>query len=168
MKRIAPLGLAAVVCTAVAMPAVSASQAPPAADKSVVQVAAGDPQFSTLVSLINQAGLAKALSGPSKVTVFAPTNAAFAKLPNATLKKVQRDKKLLTSILTYHVVKGAVPASEVVKLNDKTVKTLNGKAVKIRVSGGNVYVNKARVTKPDVAASNGVVHVINRVLIPSS
>ena len=107
-----------------------------------------------------------ALSGKSKLTVFAPTNAAFAKLPKATLKKVQSDKKLLTSILTYHVVKGAVPASKVVKLNGKSVKTLNGKSVKIAVKSGKVYVNKAQVTKTDVKASNGVIHVINQVLIP--
>jgi uncharacterized surface protein with fasciclin (FAS1) repeats len=100
--------------------------------------------------------------------VFAPTNAAFAKLPKATLEKVQSDKKLLTSILTHHVVKGAVPASEVVKLNGESAETLNGKTVKIRASTGKVYVNKSRVTKTDVKASNGVIHVINRVLIPVS
>ena len=98
--------------------------------------------------------------------MFAPTNAAFAKLPKATLKKVQSDKQLLTSILTYHVVKGAVPASKVVKLNGRSVKTLNGKSVKIAVKSGKVYVNKAQVTKTDVKASNGVIHVINQVLIP--
>jgi uncharacterized surface protein with fasciclin (FAS1) repeats len=108
----------------------------------------------------------KALSGTSKLTVFAPTNAAFAKLPKATLQKVQSDKKLLTSILTYHVVKGAVPASKVVNLSGKSVKTLNGKSIKVRVSAGKVYVNKAQVTKTDIQASNGVIHVIDRVLIP--
>ena len=166
MKRIASLGLAALVSSAVAVPAASAAPASSAAGKNVVQVAAGDPQFSTLVSLVKKAGLVSALSGKSKLTVFAPTNAAFAKLPKATLDKVGRDKKLLTSILTYHVVKGAVPASEVVKLDGKSVKTLNGKRVRIRVAGRKVYVNKARVTKTDVAASNGVIHVIERVLIP--
>ena len=160
------LGLVALVFAALAAPAAPASQASSAGRKNIVQVAAGNPQFSTLVSLIKKAGLVSALSGKSKLTVFAPTNAAFAKLPKATLKKVRSDKKLLTSILTYHVVKGAVPASKVVKLNGKSVKTLNGKTVKIRVSGGKVYVNKARVTKTDVKASNGVIHVINRVLIP--
>ena len=76
------------------------------------------------------------------------------------------DKKLLTSILTYHVVKGAVPASTVVKLNGKSVKTLNGKSVKITVKGGKVYVNKSKVIKTDVKASNGIIHVIDTVLIP--
>ena len=160
------LGLVALVFAVPTASASPASPASPAASKNIVQVAAGNPQFSTLASLIQKAGLVSALSGKSKLTVFAPTNAAFAKLPKATLKKVQSDKKLLTSILTYHVVKGAVPASKVVKLNGKSVKTLNGKSVKIAVKSGKVYVNKAQVTKTDVKASNGVIHVINQVLIP--
>ena len=160
------LGLVALVVAVPAASASPASPASPAAGKTIVQVAAGNPQFSTLASLIKKAGLVSALSGKSKLTVFAPTNAAFAKLPKATLKKVQGDKKLLTSILTYHVVKGAVPASKVVKLDGKSVKTLNGKSVKISVKSGKVYVNKARVTKTDVKASNGVIHVVNQVLIP--
>ena len=160
------LGLVALVFAVPAAQASPASPASPAASKTIVQVAAGNPQFSTLAGLIKKAGLVSALSGKSKLTVFAPTNAAFAKLPKATLKKVQGDKKLLTSILTYHVVKGAVPASKVVTLDGKSVKTLNGKSVKIAVKSGKVYVNKARVTKTDVKASNGVIHVINQVLIP--
>jgi uncharacterized surface protein with fasciclin (FAS1) repeats len=160
------LGLVALVFAALAVPAAPAAPASPATSKTIVQVAAGNPEFSTLASLIKKAGLVSALSGKSKLTVFAPTNAAFAQLPKATLKKVQSDKKLLTSILTYHVVEGAVPASKVVKLDGKSVKTLNGKSVKIAVKSGKVYVNKARVTKTDVKASNGVIHVINQVLIP--
>jgi uncharacterized surface protein with fasciclin (FAS1) repeats len=160
------LTLVAVVFATLGGAAAPASPASPAASKDIVQVAAGNPQFSTLAGLIQKAGLVSALSGKSKLTVFAPTNAAFAKLPKATLKKVQGDKKLLTSILTYHVVKGAVPASKVVKLDGKSVKTLNGKRVKIAVKSGKVYVNKARVTKTDVKASNGVIHVVNQVLIP--
>ena len=171
MKRIAFLVVAALASVAIAVPAASAGTSSAdagasASSKNIVGVAAGDPQFSTLVSLIKKAGLVSALSGKSKLTVFAPTNAAFNKLPKATLKKVGSDKKLLTSILTYHVVKGAVPASKVVTLNGKSVKTLNGKSVKIRVASGKVYVNKAQVTKTDVKASNGIIHVINQVLIP--
>jgi uncharacterized surface protein with fasciclin (FAS1) repeats len=170
MKRIAFLVVAALASVAIAVPAASAgpssAHAGASASKNIVGVAAGDPQFSTLVSLVKKAGLVGALSGKSKLTVFAPTNAAFNKLPKATLKKVGSDKKLLTSILTYHVVEGAVPASKVVTLNGKSVKTLNGKSVKIRVKSGKVYVNKAQVTKTDVPASNGVIHVINQVLIP--
>jgi uncharacterized surface protein with fasciclin (FAS1) repeats len=167
MHRIALLGLAGVTTAAVAVPVASATQASSAGTgKNIVQVAAGDPQFSTLVRLVKKAGLASALSGPGKLTVFAPTNAAFAKLPKATLRKVEGDKKLLASILTYHVVKGAVPASKVVALDGKSVRTLNGKSVKVTVKGKQVYVNKARVTKTDVKASNGIVHVINQVLVP--
>jgi uncharacterized surface protein with fasciclin (FAS1) repeats len=166
MKRIALFALAALVSAAVAVPVASASHASAGAGSNIVGVASGDPQFSTLVSLIKKAGLVNALSGTSKLTVFAPTNAAFAKLSKPTLQKVGSDKKLLTSILTYHVVKGAVPASKVVALDGKSVKTLNGRSIKIRVSAGKVYVNKAQVTKTDVKASNGVIHVIDRVLIP--
>ncbi|MCW3048488.1 MAG: fasciclin protein [Solirubrobacterales bacterium] len=169
MKRIALFALAALVSAAVAVPVASASHtshASAGAGSNIVGVASGDPQFSTLVSLIKKAGLVNALSGTSKLTVFAPTNAAFAKLSKSTLQKVGSDKKLLTSILTYHVVKGAVPASKVVALDGKSVKTLNGKSIKIRVSAGKVYVNEAQVTKTDVKASNNVIHVIDRVLIP--
>ena len=167
MKRIALLATAAVASVAVAVPAASAggTSASASAEKNIVQVAAGDKQFSTLVSLVKKAGLVKTLSG-GEWTLFAPTNKAFAKLPKSTLKKVGSDKKLLTSILTYHVVKGKVPASTVVTLNGKSVKTVNGKKVKITVKGGKVKVNKSNVTKTDVPASNGVIHVIDTVLIP--
>ncbi len=162
MKRIAILAIAVV--------ALAVAAAAPAASKpgTIVDVAAGDKQFSTLVSLVQKAGLVKALSSKKgKLTVFAPTNAAFAKLGKKTLKAVGKDKKLLRSILLYHVVKGAVPASTVVTLNGKRVKTLNGKKVKITIrKGPKVYVNSSRVIKTDVKASNGIVHVINKVLIP--
>jgi len=163
MKRITLLLVAVMASVAVAVPASAGAKS-----NTIVDVAAGNPQFSTLVSLVKKAGLVGALSGKTKLTVFAPTNAAFAKLPKATLKKVAGDKKLLTSILTYHVVKGAVPASKVVKLNGKSVKTLNGQSVKVTVRGGSVYVNKSKVIKTDVKASNGIIHVIDTVLIPKS
>jgi uncharacterized surface protein with fasciclin (FAS1) repeats len=166
MKRIALLALAALVSAAVAVPVAFASQAASPSGNTIVGVASRDPQFSTLVSLVKKAGLVRALSGNAKLTVFAPTNAAFAKLPKATLTKVRNDKRLLTSILTYHVVKGAVPGGKVVALDGKSVKTLNGRSIRIRTAAGKVYVNKAQVTKTDLKASNGVIHVINRVLIP--
>ena len=159
MKRISLLAAAAAVSLAVAAPASAKPATTAQNSKNIVQVASGDKNFSTLVSLV------KTLSGGTW-TVFAPTNKAFAKLPKATLKKVQSDKKLLTSILTYHVVKGKVPASTVVTLNGKNVKTVNGKSVKVTVKGGKVKVNKSNVTKTDVNASNGVIHVIDTVLIP--
>ena len=129
-----------------------------------MQVAASNPQFSTLVSLVKKAGLVGALEGPGKLTVFAPTNAAFAAVPKATLAKLAANKALLIKVLEYHVVKGEVLASQVVKLH--SAKTLEGASVAIRVSGGSVYVNKAKVIKTNVKASNGVIHVINGVLLP--
>ena len=107
---------------------------------------------------------AGALSGPGRLTVFAPTDAAFAKVPKATLAALAKDKAKLKAVLLYHVVKGKVTAGQVVKL--KSVKTLEGGSLSIRVAGGKVYINGARVTTPDVMASNGVIHVINKVLIP--
>jgi uncharacterized surface protein with fasciclin (FAS1) repeats len=154
----------------VALPvAVSTSAAPPARDaagKNIVQVAQSAGSFETLVSLVKKAGLAKTLSG-GRYTVFAPTDAAFAKVPKSTLNALGKDKAKLKAVLLYHVVKGRVPASKVVKLT--SAKTLNGARVKIRVKGGKVYLNgSTRVTATDVKASNGIIHVINRVLLPPS
>jgi uncharacterized surface protein with fasciclin (FAS1) repeats len=132
-------------------------------NKTIVEVAAGDPQFSTLVSLINSAGLASTLSSGS-YTVFAPTNAAFAKVPKATLDALAQDKAKLKAVLLYHVAAGRLAAKRVVKRS--SIKTLNGKRVKIRVRGRNVFVNRSKVITADVRASNGIIHVINRVLIP--
>jgi uncharacterized surface protein with fasciclin (FAS1) repeats len=163
MKRIVVL-LATVAAFAVAAaPGMSASMAP---RQNIVQIAASSPQFSTLVKLVEQAGLAGALSGKGKLTVFAPTNAAFAKVPKKTLAKLGHDKALLKAVLLYHVVKGEVLASQIVKLH--SVKTLEGASVRIRVTHGSVYVNQARVIKANVLASNGVIHIINGVLIPPS
>ena len=136
----------------------------PAQSKSIVDIAAGDPQFSTLVKLVKKAGLAETLSG-GEFTVFAPTNKAFNKVPKKTLNALAKDKAKLRAVLTYHAVEGTVKAADVVKL--KKAKTVNGKNVRISVRGGNVFLNKnSKVTKTDIEASNGVVHVINRVLIP--
>jgi len=133
-------------------------------DKNIVQTAVAAGEFKTLVSLAKQAGLAGALSAPGQLTVFAPTDAAFAKVPKATLAALGKDKALLKSVLLYHVAKGKVTAAKVVKL--KSVKTLQGGVLAIRVTGGKVFVGKAQVVTPDVMASNGVIHVINSVLIP--
>ena len=159
MKRILALLVAAGALAAFPLSAVA--QAP---SKNIVQTAAGAGQFKTLVKLVKSAGLVSALSGKQKLTVFAPTDAAFAKLPKATLTALGKDKAKLKSVLLYHVVKGEVKAAKVVKL--KSAKTLEGSSVKIAVRNGKVYVNKAQVTKTDVLASNGVIHVINEVLIP--
>jgi uncharacterized surface protein with fasciclin (FAS1) repeats len=134
--------------------------------KNIVQTATAAGQFKTLVSLVKKAGLAGALQGKGPFTVFAPTNAAFAKVPKATLAALAKDKAKLKAVLLYHVAKGKVTSGQVVKL--KSVKTLQGGAVSIKVTGGKVYVGGARVITPDVMASNGVIHVINKVLIPAS
>jgi len=161
------LSTAALIATAAAIVAVgapAASSTPTAAQTNLVQTAAAAGQFKTLVSLVKQAGLAKTLSGKTRYTVFAPTDAAFAKVPKATLKALAADKAKLRAVLLYHVVAGRVTAAKVTKL--RSAKTLNGATVQIRVRGGMVYVNGAKVVKPDVSASNGVIHVVNKVLIP--
>ena len=96
--------------------------------------------------------------------MFAPTNAAFAAVPKSTIKKLEANKSLLVKVLEYHVVKGEVLAARVVKL--RSAKTLEGASVKVKVSGASVYVNQAKVIKTNVKASNGVIHVINAVLLP--
>jgi uncharacterized surface protein with fasciclin (FAS1) repeats len=160
---LAALGAAVVAFAAVGGAGATAEQATP--DKNIVQTAAGAGQFKTLISLSQRAGLAGALSGPGKLTVFAPTDKAFAKVPKATLRKLQRNKAQLRAVLLYHVVKGDVKAAQVVKL--RRVKTLNGAYVRIGVKGKRVYLNRTtRVTKTDIGASNGTIHVIDGVLIP--
>jgi transforming growth factor-beta-induced protein len=131
---------------------------------NIVQIASSSPQFSTLVKLVKRAGLVAALSGKTQLTVFAPTNAAFAKVPAATLAKLARDKSLLKSVLLYHVVKGRLLAAQLTKRRSLT--TLEGGKVKVRVTGGHVHINQAEVTTANVLATNGVIHVINAVLIP--
>jgi uncharacterized surface protein with fasciclin (FAS1) repeats len=166
-RLVASLAVAGAVAAPIAATAASASApAQSAKTKTIVGVAAGDPQFSTLVKLVKSAGLAETLSKGS-YTVFAPTNAAFAKVPKATLTALGKDKAKLKAVLLYHVVKGRVPASKVVTL--KSAKTLNGASVKISIKGRSVYLNgSTKVTKTDIKASNGIIHVINKVLLPPS
>jgi uncharacterized surface protein with fasciclin (FAS1) repeats len=152
--------VAAVLATAVVAGSANAAPAKP----NIVQTAVAAKQFTTLVSLVKQAGLVGALSTKT-VTVFAPTDAAFAKVPKATLAKLKNNKALLRKVLLYHVVAGRVPASKVVGLT--SVKTLEGASLPIMVDGSNVTVGGASVVKTDVAARNGLIHVIDRVLIPS-
>lgn len=133
-------------------------------DKNIVQTAVAAGQFKTLAKLLTRAGLVGALQQPGPYTVFAPTDAAFKKVPKKTLAALLKNKAKLKAVLLYHVVSGKVAAADVVKLS--SAKTLNGKSVRIRLSGTDVFVNSSKVTTPDVMATNGVVHVINRVLIP--
>jgi uncharacterized surface protein with fasciclin (FAS1) repeats len=165
MKKVVALVTgAAVLAVAAGIAAASPAKTAAMGQKNIVQTAIAAGQFKTLVSLVKQAGLAGALSGPGPLTVFAPTDAAFAKVPKATLAALGRDKAKLKAVLLYYVVKGKVTAAKVVKL--KSAKTLEGGSLAIRVSGGKVYVGGAQVITPDVMASNGVIHVINKVLIP--
>jgi uncharacterized surface protein with fasciclin (FAS1) repeats len=165
MKKLAALVtgvavLAVAVGTATASPAKTGTMA----KKNIVQTAMAAGQFKTLVSLVKAAGLVGALSGPGPLTVFAPTDAAFAKVPKATLASLAKDPAKLKAVLLYHVLKGEVSAAQVAKL--KSAKTLEGASLPIRVAGGKVYVGGAQVTTPDVMTSNGVIHVVNTVLIP--
>jgi uncharacterized surface protein with fasciclin (FAS1) repeats len=159
-RAFALFALAAVMVAAGASTATARTHA----DANIVQTAVAAGQFKTLTKLLTRAGLVSALEQPGPYTVFAPTDAAFKKVPKATLSALLHNRAKLRAVLLYHVVSGKVTAADVVKLN--SAKTLNGKSVRIRVAGMNVFVNSAKVTKPDVAASNGVIHVINRVLIP--
>ena len=131
---------------------------------TVVDVAIGAGNFKTLVKAIEAAGLVETLKGKGPFTVFAPTDEAFAKLPAGTLDALLKDKRKLAQILTYHVVAGAVGSAQVVGL--KSAKTINGKDVAIMVMDGKVMVGNAHVITPDIKASNGVIHVIDAVLLP--
>ena len=156
--------LAAVAATVIGIAAGSASAY--AADKDIVDTAVAAGQFKTLAAALTAAGLVDTLKGPGPFTVFAPTDAAFAKLPAGTVDTLLKpeSKAKLTAILTYHVVAGKVMAADVVKL--KEAKTVNGAMVAVKVDGGNVMINNAKVTTADIEASNGVIHVIDTVLLP--
>jgi uncharacterized surface protein with fasciclin (FAS1) repeats len=135
-------------------------------DKTVVEVAVKTDGFKTLVAAVKAAGLAETLSGEGPFTVFAPTDKAFKKIPKETLAELLKpeNKKKLAAILTYHVVAGKVMAKDVVKL--KNAKTVQGSKVKIRVKDGTVMLDKAKVVKTDIPCKNGVIHVIDTVIMP--
>ncbi len=154
----------AVVGTTVAMAGHHGDKAKP----NIVEIAAGNADFSTLVAALKAADLVGALSGEGPFTVFAPTNEAFAKLPEGTVESLllPENKDKLTAILTYHVVAGKVMAADVVKLSEAT--TLEGSTIAISASDKGVTVNNATVTATDIEASNGVIHVIDTVILPGS
>jgi uncharacterized surface protein with fasciclin (FAS1) repeats len=131
--------------------------------KNIVETAIEAGQFNTLVAAVKAAGLVETLSGPGPFTVFAPNDAAFAKIPKPTLDGLLKDKAKLTAILTYHVVSGKVMAKDVMKM--KSAKTLQGGSLTIDTSDG-VKVNGAKVIQADIEVSNGVCHVIDSVLMP--
>jgi transforming growth factor-beta-induced protein len=163
---IALLAVAVLAIAAVGANAFASTSSKSDGDKNIVQTALAAGQFSTLASLLTKAGLVDTLSTGGPFTVFAPTDAAFAKVPQATLDALAADPAQLKAVLLYHVVPGAVTAADVVKLS--STKTLEGRSVSIKVAGGSVYVDSAKVTTPDVMASNGVIHVIDSVLIPKA
>jgi uncharacterized surface protein with fasciclin (FAS1) repeats len=132
-------------------------------EKDVVDTAVAAGNFNTLATALQAAGLIETLKGDGPFTVFAPTDEAFAKIPEADLKALLADKAALTKVLTYHVVAGKVTAADVVKLD--SAKTVQGQSVMIDASDG-VKVNGANVIKADVMASNGVIHVIDSVILP--
>jgi uncharacterized surface protein with fasciclin (FAS1) repeats len=133
-------------------------------EKDIVTIAVESGQFNTLAKALTETGLVEALQGDGPFTVFAPTDDAFAKLPEGTIESLLEDKETLKAILLYHVVSGNVSSKQVVNL-DKA-ETLSGKDVKIKVQDGSVMINDSKVTTADVMASNGVIHIIDTVLIP--
>lgn len=146
--------------------AAAAASAVSAAQADIVDTAVGAGSFKTLVAAVKAAGLVDVLKGEGPFTVFAPTDEAFAKLPAGTVESLLKpeNKDKLVAILTYHVVPGKVMAADVVKLSD--AKTVQGEPVAIKVEDGKVFVNQAQVVKTDIGTSNGVIHVIDAVILP--
>ena len=165
------ISMAGFVAAVLFAPAIASAQSPSHQEKKpmkdIVQVAVDAGSFTTLVAALKAAGLAETLQGPGPFTVFAPSDAAFAKLPAGTVESLLADKEKLASILTYHVVAGKVMAGDIVKAGHAMPTTVNGQPLDIVVRDGSVYVNGARVVSADIAASNGVIHVIDTVLMPT-
>lgn len=155
------------VKTAASPAPTGASPAPTAAAKDIVAIASGDAQFKTLTKAVTAAGLVTTLQGKGPFTVFAPTDAAFAALPKGTVENLLKpeNKAKLTKILTYHVVPGSVLSTS---LKSGDVKSVEGSSLKMAVSPGKVTVSGANVVKADIKASNGVIHVIDKVLMPTA
>jgi len=161
MKSTRILALAAFLGSTLMLPLAQAADKP----GDIVAVASSVGSFKTLVAAVKAAGLVETLQGKGPFTVFAPTDEAFAKLPAGTVESLLKpeNKEKLVAILTYHVVAGKVMAADVKTMKAKTV---NGKELSIKVEGGAVTVDNAKVVKTDVAASNGVIHVIDTVVLP--
>ena len=162
MLKIVQIGIVAALMTLSAVPGIA--QAP---SKDIVETAVAAGSFTTLARALQAAGLVDTLKGKGPFTVFAPTDEAFAKLPAGTLDELLKpeNKAKLTRILTSHVVAGKVGSAQVVKL--KTAKAVSGVTLDIKTSGATVMVDNATVVKTDIPASNGVIHVIDTVIIPS-
>jgi uncharacterized surface protein with fasciclin (FAS1) repeats len=171
MKLKSAIAVAVAAATLAAAPAISVaggnygakSAAAAHANVDIVDLAVGAGQFNTLAKALTAAGLVDTLKGPGPFTVFAPTDAAFAKIPADQLNALLADKAALTKVLTYHVVPGKVMAADV---KTGAVKTVEGQSLNIVASSMGVSVNDAKVTKTDIVASNGVIHVIDTVVLP--
>ena len=153
-----------VVAAAFALASAGAQASSTASSKDIVDTAVEAGSFKTLATALQAAGLVETLKGAGPYTVFAPTDAAFAKIPKADLDALLKDKAALTKVLTYHVVPGEVMAADVVKLTQ--AKTVEGSSLKIKVKDGKVMVDNAKVAATDIDASNGVIHVIDTVIMP--
>ena len=161
--RIASVATAAALVLALAS---GAYARPKAASQDIVDTAVAAGSFETLAAALQAAGLVDTLKGKEPFTVFAPTDEAFAKLPAGTVEDLLKpeNKEKLVAILTYHVVPGKVLAAQVTKMS--SAKTVNGQSLAISVNGGTVMVDNAKVIKTDILCSNGVIHVIDSVLLP--
>jgi uncharacterized surface protein with fasciclin (FAS1) repeats len=160
------VALFAVVVALVLSLSVGTFARPKAASKDIVDTAVAAGSFRTLAAALQAAGLVDTLKGKGPFTVFAPTDEAFAKLPAGTLENLMKpeNKEKLVAILTYHVVPGKVLAAQVTKMN--SAKTVNGQSLTISANNGTVMVDNAKVVKTDILCSNGVIHVIDSVVLP--
>jgi uncharacterized surface protein with fasciclin (FAS1) repeats len=161
--ELANLAFAAIATLGVVAGGATAARA---AEQDIVDTAVASGQFKTLAAALGGAGLVATLKGAGPFTVFAPTDAAFAKLPAGTVENLLKpeNKDKLTAILTYHVVPGRVMAADVSKVQE--AKTVNGKMLTVSAKGSGVMINDAKVTATDITATNGVIHVIDSVILP--
>lgn len=167
-KKIVALGaMLSLIAIVMVVPANARFAGNPVESNDVVDTAVAAGQFKTLAAALEAAELIDALKGDGPFTVFAPTDEAFAKLPAGTVETLLKpeNKEKLKAVLLYHVVPGSVTADQVTKLNGKSVKTLQGSSIKVKTAHG-VRVDNANVTQADIKASNGVIHVIDTVLMP--
>ena len=155
------LPIASAVAIAVALPGTVWAQA-----VDILETAKAAGNFKTFDKAVEEAGLTNTLKGAGPFTVFVPTDEAFAKLPPGRLAALMKDKTALKEVLLYHVVTGSVMAADIAKLNGKSKKTAEGSDAKIMMMGTGIMVNNANVTKADIIASNGVIHVIDAVMLP--
>jgi uncharacterized surface protein with fasciclin (FAS1) repeats len=164
LKSLAIFGIVAMSCLATAVSISAGHKKDAGKQMDIVETAVAAGNFKTLVAAVEAAGLVETLKGKGPFTVFAPTDEAFAKLPAGTVEALLKDKAKLAAILTYHVVAGRVMAADAIKLTE--AKTVNGQSFKIVANKDGVMIDNAKVVKTDIVASNGVIHVIDAVILP--